>query len=409
MRRLAGIVCLVVTVAAAKPRVATLEFRNNGNAGLAALSAAIPDMLMTSLASDGRMTVVERSQIDRITAEMALGASGVVEPSTAAEIGKVVGADLVIIGSFVELGHKLRIDARVVKVETATVVPGTTHSVQAVTMEGVDGAVDKLAAALSDKLAGGSGARSLGDPSAKGRIHFSVTSCNTCGIRIDGAVAKSDDNLVSHTTVGHGNRMIELFKGVFKPTILAEKKVFVPGGYVVRMRQSGDSLQVYETAPLSGGASDAAKTPVAAGGGEVAQTDQVILSVPGMTAGYSVEMKSTTRRQSSGSAGTGTTATTAPAVKRLGYNELLQLLQAMEKEDFEDTRMAMMRSALKNKALEVDQTVELMKRFSFDDDRVDAAKFCYPKLVDKDNLFRVYAVLEFDASKEELQEWVDEQ
>jgi len=128
-----------------------------------------------------------------------------------------------------------------------------------------------------------------------------------------------------------------------------------------------------------------------------------------MTADYSVEVTNSTSRKSSTREETRTATSSKKQPKRLGSSELLQLLQSMQEEGFEDTRLSMMRSAIKNRQLEVNQLIELMKEFSFEDNRIEAAKFCYPRLVDKDDFYRVYAVLEFDMSKEELQEWVNEQ
>jgi anti-sigma28 factor (negative regulator of flagellin synthesis) len=150
-------------------------------------------------------------------------------------------------------------------------------------------------------------------------------------------------------------------------------------------------------------------TPISGDVDEAAHTERVTVSLPGMTADYSVEVTNSTSRKSSTREETRTATSSKKQPKRLGSSELLQLLQSMQEEGFEDTRLSMMRSAIKNRQLEVNQLIELMKEFSFEDNRIEAAKFCYPRLVDKDDFYRVYAVLEFDMSKEELQEWVNEQ
>ncbi|UZR92608.1 CsgG/HfaB family protein [Chondrinema litorale] len=64
------------------------------------------DMLTTELVKSGEYTVIERSELDRILAEQKLGASGVVTAQSAAEIGKVLGVELAVIGSVTEFGYK---------------------------------------------------------------------------------------------------------------------------------------------------------------------------------------------------------------------------------------------------------------------------------------------------------------
>lgn len=57
------------------------------------------DMLTNRLVQSGRFTVIERSRIAEILQEQNLGAAGRIDSSTAAEVGKLLGADAVIIGS----------------------------------------------------------------------------------------------------------------------------------------------------------------------------------------------------------------------------------------------------------------------------------------------------------------------
>jgi curli biogenesis system outer membrane secretion channel CsgG len=59
----------------------------------------ISDLLTNRLVRSGRYRVIERSRIDAILQEQNLGAAGRIDASTAAEVGRLVGADAVIIGS----------------------------------------------------------------------------------------------------------------------------------------------------------------------------------------------------------------------------------------------------------------------------------------------------------------------
>ncbi len=59
----------------------------------------VSDLLTNKLVNSGRYTMIERSRIADILAEQNLGASGRVDASTAAQVGRLLGADAVIIGS----------------------------------------------------------------------------------------------------------------------------------------------------------------------------------------------------------------------------------------------------------------------------------------------------------------------
>jgi len=64
------------------------------------------DMLITTLVKSGDYRVMERDQMNKILQEQGLGMSGVVTPQSAAQAGKMLGAELAIIGSVTEFGYK---------------------------------------------------------------------------------------------------------------------------------------------------------------------------------------------------------------------------------------------------------------------------------------------------------------
>jgi TolB-like protein len=77
--------------------------------------------LTTMLRRDHGLLLIERSQLGRVLEEMALGQSGVVDPASAAEAGRIAGAQLLIIGSVAEAGGQYRVNARVVDAQTAQI------------------------------------------------------------------------------------------------------------------------------------------------------------------------------------------------------------------------------------------------------------------------------------------------
>ena len=105
-----------------KLKVAVLDFRTVGDS--ADLGNGAAEILRTSLVETGRYTVIERGMLKQVLEEQKLSLGGVVDPKEAANIGKVLGAKLVAVGSVVRLGGSYTLNIRFVDVETGEVVSG---------------------------------------------------------------------------------------------------------------------------------------------------------------------------------------------------------------------------------------------------------------------------------------------
>jgi curli biogenesis system outer membrane secretion channel CsgG len=106
--------------------VAVLPSFNNGSvvnhADYDALGKGIADVLITELATNGAVRVVERDKIQQLIDEQNLGASGRVDKETAVKIGKLLGAHHVISGGFIiDPKGTMRLDVRAVNSETGLV------------------------------------------------------------------------------------------------------------------------------------------------------------------------------------------------------------------------------------------------------------------------------------------------
>jgi len=100
-----------------KTRIAVLYFENNSSRGeLAPLAKGLCDMMIADLTEDPRLSVVERTRLEEVMKEIKLNNSKSFDPDTAAKIGKLLGAEYLVFGSFFEMGTKFRIDARMVNV-----------------------------------------------------------------------------------------------------------------------------------------------------------------------------------------------------------------------------------------------------------------------------------------------------
>lgn len=74
-------------------RLAVLDFSGEDNSGL-----VVTSLFTSKLWQTGFYTLVERSELERILQEHALNLSGVVDASTAAQVGKMLGVDAVLLG-----------------------------------------------------------------------------------------------------------------------------------------------------------------------------------------------------------------------------------------------------------------------------------------------------------------------
>ncbi len=89
-----------------KRKVAVVDFQVKSAYGKARLGSAVTDIMVTELFNTGRFLMIERDKIAKIIEEQTMGAAGLVDSSTAVEIGKLLGAGTMITGSVSEFGVK---------------------------------------------------------------------------------------------------------------------------------------------------------------------------------------------------------------------------------------------------------------------------------------------------------------
>lgn len=105
---LAALVASPLLAADDKPRIAVIEFENKANSSWHWWSdrgaAAMQDVFVTELVKSGKFRVIDRERLDAIMREKNLTLSGDVDPSTAVEIGKLLGVEYFLTGSVTEYG-----------------------------------------------------------------------------------------------------------------------------------------------------------------------------------------------------------------------------------------------------------------------------------------------------------------
>ncbi|MBN2361455.1 MAG: CHAT domain-containing protein [Deltaproteobacteria bacterium] len=104
-------------------RLAMLPFKNlTGDPALDVAAAAVAETLTTEFGQVRQVRLIERGQIDVDIREIEFGQSKYVDPATRAAIGKIAGAEVVVLGSFQRAGPTLRANARLVDVASGEVV-----------------------------------------------------------------------------------------------------------------------------------------------------------------------------------------------------------------------------------------------------------------------------------------------
>jgi len=106
-----------------KVAVAILDFEDTSTeAKFPKLNRALQNMLTTDLSVAHDLQLVERARLDDIRSELKLAESGFLDPTTAAKVGKGVGASAVLTGSFWIRDNEMRIDARLVHVASGKII-----------------------------------------------------------------------------------------------------------------------------------------------------------------------------------------------------------------------------------------------------------------------------------------------
>lgn len=106
-----------------RPGVAVMPLSNGGSYGpdpqdLEAMQVGLQQMIITELAQNSGLRIVERAAIRDILAEQDLADAGRVDAATAAQVGRIVGARYMVLGTFMDLNGDFRLDTRIVDVET---------------------------------------------------------------------------------------------------------------------------------------------------------------------------------------------------------------------------------------------------------------------------------------------------
>lgn len=131
MRMLAGILLLLafglMPVSASaeftKTKIAVLDFQMQGEEQENQdMGSIVAEWFITAMVKEGRFDVIERRLLQKILSEQQLVMTGVVDESSATQIGKLLGVKVIISGSVMKVREMLEVNARIIDVENASII-----------------------------------------------------------------------------------------------------------------------------------------------------------------------------------------------------------------------------------------------------------------------------------------------
>ncbi len=182
-------------------RIAILYFDNGSdNAELSRLRKGLADMLISDLSKIKMLNVIERARLEEILKEQKLNNSKEFDASTASKVGKLLGVQYILTGAFFDLMGSMRMDARIIDVETGKIIKS----------EGIDGATNTffdLEKKLVVKIAGGLNVDLSSDKTSDTEVKQASLSYETSLLFSDG---------LDQMDKGENSKAIETFKKVLK-------------------------------------------------------------------------------------------------------------------------------------------------------------------------------------------------
>ena len=103
-----------------KTTVAVVEFTDlQGN--VTDFGRFLAEELVTRLGDLEKFKVIERQLLNKIISEQKLSLTGIVDPASAKQLGKILGVEAIVAGSITNLAQNVRVNARLISTETGEV------------------------------------------------------------------------------------------------------------------------------------------------------------------------------------------------------------------------------------------------------------------------------------------------
>lgn len=106
-----------------KTKIAVLDFQLQGEGyETADMGQIVAEWLITALVKEGRFDVIERRLLNKLMEEQRLVMTGIVDESSATELGKLLGVKVIISGSVMKVQNMMEVNSRIIDVESGSIV-----------------------------------------------------------------------------------------------------------------------------------------------------------------------------------------------------------------------------------------------------------------------------------------------
>jgi len=139
-----------VTQVGSRLSIAVMPFETKGQAQ--EFEFTLMEKLITQLVNLRRFRVIERGAMDQVMNEQALGMSGMVDEETAVEVGKLAGADVIVVGSINIAEGFGKVSARGIDTETAEMIVAKESQTSEPSMSNLESLVENVAILIYNAL-----------------------------------------------------------------------------------------------------------------------------------------------------------------------------------------------------------------------------------------------------------------
>ncbi|MFH2071191.1 MAG: CsgG/HfaB family protein [Elusimicrobiota bacterium] len=84
----------------------------------------IADMVISDLSKIKKIKVVQRENLQKVLEEQKLALTGIISEDSAVKAGNILGANVILLGSFIVFNNEIRIDGQLIDIKTSEVIDG---------------------------------------------------------------------------------------------------------------------------------------------------------------------------------------------------------------------------------------------------------------------------------------------
>lgn len=126
-----------------KTKIAVLDFELRGDTFKTKdMGGIVAEWFTTALVQDGRFQVVERAMLKKLIDEQKLGMTGLIDESSSAHLGKILGVKTIISGSVLQIQDTIEVNARIINVSTGSIVAA--ENLRSKTSDNLKEAIERL-------------------------------------------------------------------------------------------------------------------------------------------------------------------------------------------------------------------------------------------------------------------------